>query len=421
MRARVALGASLLAASVLLAGCLAYTSPSPVTSADAGGSGLDAAGNATPSTPGNVPGSVPATLLSVDGPANHDTVVRNGSFTYYQSFYPAGWATGTYEDGIELTEKIPVGVPAQINVTLEYQEDFQNYVGLDLAVQGAQIYSEETVTSASQRTVWLDATVARHDADDRVVVQAEGYLPDDGSSEYTMRARVGAHTDIVTPRVPTLIDVPSEAQGFRLGFTGAEGSFQAMVWDPADRLVGQYEVGPGPAQADDVTVRLGGEHPPGRYVVLVEDVELAPGHRHDAGEPHHHHGVHAATLAPDDRAQAEPLELEYRWGGNKTVRSGQTVRWQPTFSKAPLQAGLVATPAGQPFTVNPATLSGHLRSPSGPVVDFDGHGFLLGFGGYAWISPVGHDALDEGTYRASFSNGGGTPVSVTHVAAFYQR
>lgn len=423
MRARVALAAFLVAASAGLAGCLAYTSQSPVVPADQGqGQGLQPAGNATPSVPGAAPGAaaVPGTLYAIDGPANHDTVIRNGTFTYYQSFYPAGWAAGTYEDGVVLTEKIPVGVPAQINVTIEYQENIFNYVGADLVADGAEVYEHQVVTSFSQQTVWLEATVVRHSPDDRVMVQAEGYYPDDGDSEYTMRARVGAHPDIVTPRVPTQVHVPSNADGFRLGFDGAKGSFQAMVWGPSDRLVGHYKVNPRPGEPDNVTVDLDGQHPPGRYVVLVQDVELAPGHT-DGGAPHHHHGVHARTLAPAPQASVEPLELEYRWGGNRTVGSGETATWSPTFPTAPIQAGLVATPAAQPFTVNPATLSGHLRSPSGTLVDFDGEGFLLGFGGYGWIAPVGHDALDDGTYEASFTNGGGTPLKASHVAAFYQR
>lgn len=420
MRARVALAVLVLAAAGL-AGCLAHTSPSPVVPADEDGT-PQATNDATPSTPGPTPAApaAPGTPYVLDAPGSHDTVVRNGSFTYYQSFYPAGWAAGTYEDGIDLTGKIPVGVPAEINVTLEYDQEIVNYVGLDLVADGAEVYDHQVVTSFSDQTVWLEATVARHDDDARVVVEAEGYYPDDGTSEYTMRAQVAAHPDLVTPRVPTEINVPSEAQGFRLGFEGADGAFQATVWDPLDRLVGHYRVHHGPGEPDNVTVELGPEHPPGRYVVLVHDVELAPSHSHPDA-PHHHHGVYARTLAPTPHAEVDPLELRYTWGGNRTAGHGETVGWRPTVPTAPIQAGLVATPTSQPFTANPATLSGHLRSPSGSVVAFDGNGFLLGFGGYSWLSPAGLETLDDGTYRASFTNGGGTPLTVTHVAAFYQR
>lgn len=425
MRARAAFAVLLLVASGL-AGCLASTgstpaAPSSSDAADLGAADPSAAGpSAAPGDgPGRTPGGV-GSPVTVDGEANHETVVRNGTFTAFETCLPAGCFTGAYEQGLDLTEKLPVGVPTTINVTLTYDEATFNYVGLALDVEGAAVYHQRTVGDPGENVVWLEATVARLNPQDEVVVQAQAFYPDDGTTDYRMEAQVGAHPDLVTARAPMEIPVPAEAGGFTLGFTGARGSFDAMVWGPADDLVGHYQVGTGPGQPDNVTVRLDPDHDPGSYVVLVRDVDLGPGHTHAADDPHHHHGVRAATLETGVDVTMEALDLEYRSGGTLTASHGETVTWDPHFSRAPVQAGIVASPIAS-VTVNPGTLSGFLRSPQGTVVDFSGHGYLLGFGGYGWFSPVGADALSGGPQKASFTNAGGTSLEVTQVAGFYQR
>jgi hypothetical protein len=419
MRARSAL-VGLVVLAVALSGCLAATDPAPVTPAD------DDGGNGTTAGPGeDVPDdTVPATPglptpFRIDGQENHVTLVRNGSFTFYQSCLPVGCFTGDSEEGLDLTPETPVGVPAVVNVTLEYDQDVVNYVGLDLAVDGAEVYTLD-VRDGDGQTVHLDAVVARTNPQDEVVVQAQGFYPDDGSAEYTMRARVAAHPGILTHRVPTELQVPAESDGFTLGFADTQGSFQATVWGPSDKLVGHYEVTPDPGEPDNVTVRLGPDHEPGRYVILVRGVSLPPGHTHPSGTNHHHHGVVARPLGDTATPAMQTLGLRYREAGNYPVSSGDSVTWEPTPPKAPLQMGIVARPPSG-LTVNPATLSGSLQSSSGEVLSFQNEGFLLGFGGYTWISSVGDPALDEGTYTARFHNDGGTQVEVGHVVGFYER
>lgn len=418
MRARAAF--VLLVAAAALAGCLAATGPAPVTQT----SGPAAAGVPTPGANGTPSASVPGapalpTPFSVAGPSNHRTIVRNGSFTWYQSCLPVGCFTGDYEEGLDLSPHIPVGVPARVNVTLTYEQDVATYVGLDLAVDGAEVYNLD-ITDAQGRKVWLDAVVARRDPQDTVVAQAQGFYPDDGSSGYTMRARVGAHSDVVTPQVPTQVNVPAEAGGFTLGYDGAEGSFRATVWDPVDKLVGHYRVSSRPGSPDNVTVRLGPDHPPGRYVVLVQDLSLSPGHAHGGSSTHHHHGVVARPLNATAQPRMTTLGLTYQRGGSYHVSSGETVRWEPHFAQAPIQVGILAQPTGG-VSVNPGTLSGSMRSPAGEVLSFRGEGFLLGFGGYGWVSPAGDPALEGGAYHATFRNDGGSSVEVAHLVGFYQR
>lgn len=426
MRARTALVALLAASALLLAGCLASTTPSPVTPASqdgaAGTAGATSTGGSNQSDTPVVPGTnVTADLVhTVDGSTNHDVVVRNGSYTFLETCVPAGCFTGSFEQGLDLTEKLPVGVPAKVNVTLDYDENVGNNVNLDLETDGAEVYSLETAEDFGSNTVWLDATVVRNREDGQVLVQSQVIYPDDGDVSYTMRAEVGAHTTFVPEGVPTAVEVPGEADGFRMGFPTTEGSFDAMVWDPSDRFLGHYQVGNKPGDADEVRVELGPDNPPGEYVVLLSDVEPDVRHTHDADEPHHHHQVRIGPLNATPGLSLDPLEMELRFGGNKTVTSGESVEWQPRFPKAPMRAALIATPPTG-VTVNPATLDGELRSPSGTLVDIRSDGFLLGFGGYLWASDVGAEALDDGRYHASFTNGGGTPLEVTHVVASYQR
>lgn len=424
MRARVALAVVLVAAVAALAGCLAHTGPTPVSPSDV--DAADAAPNGTPATPAvspDVPGTIetPGSVYTVDGPSVHETLVRNGSFQFYQTYYPAGFATGSYQEGLELTEHIPVGVPTRLNVTLDYDQDVFNFVDAALSAPGAEVYAVGSTTDFDEGVVWLDATVARLDPDARVIVRAEGILPDDGSSEYRLDVSIRGHTGIVQPWTPTRIQVPPEADGFRLGFDDAQGSFQAMIWDPTDRFLGHRTVSADPGSPDNVTVRLGPDRPSGDYAVLVKDVELPPDHTHTADTPHHHHGVVATTLNETADARMEPLGMTYRYGANVTVGSGDTARWNPHASKAPIQAGMVASPSKSFVTVNPSTLSGSLRTAGDPVVAFSGDGFLLGFGGYAWISPIADENLDEGSYRATFTNDGGTTLKATHFFGFYER
>lgn len=394
--------------ALLFAGCLGFSDDGEevdTTETDAAPAAQD---------PGDLDESIGnATGLSFAGPSAIFTVAENGSFMAHEGAFVGGAFTGADTRSHDLTESVPSGAPVTLNVTITYEGEYSQLNG-ELVLEEVEVFEDHYYKDFDTNSIYMEATLARTGSGGSVVALVQADLTGASAERsYSLEATIRSHGDAVVPRVPVSIPVTEDSGGFEIEPTSPSGSLpMMMLWGPEDYL-GRLGGGTGALSVD-----LGPADPTGRFVALV------PPTREPGGPAPTFEVVPVnASQAPSDDLQV--VGLEETIGEWHTVDPESSATWSFNRSTAPARAGLVIRPSGTfGLGADPTGfLEGTLASPSGPVVDESqpGIGFYGGQARAEWLSGIGQENLDAGTYEATVSAGPGTTWEATHVLHTLER
>lgn len=407
----------------------------PLTGCIGGGGGstsTDAASGETGggSSPGGTASQAPEATsrpaaLTFDAPAVSTSFTENGSFGPSETCVPAGCATGSYEHTVDITDRIPRGLPVRAEVTLEYQEDLFTFVDADLVAESGEVYNATETASFSESggTIRINATLGRTGNGATFTVVVQGYWPDDGEATYTLDVALEGQPDLVPPQVPVSVPVTDATGGVTLEPLGAAGSgFEALSWTPDDR---RHHLVKSDAAADYGAVD---EHATGRHVILLRPPSESSGPA-GVGNTSLASALRVRPQRPAPDAHLRMLGTEVTAGDAHPVQPGQTVSWQAQAPPTLVEAGIRIDGQGPVQSHGPAqfvreSMEGSLSSSKGPVVQFADDGLLLGVGGsvsYVYESGIGGANLAPGGYEASVTLHDGTPVEARHLFRTYVR
>ena len=341
--------------------------------------------------------------LAFEAPSQTARISQTGTFTTGDGAFAGGSLRGADTREHDLTPEVPTGVPVTVNVTIEYSGETTQLNG-EWLFENVEVYDTHYVKSFEQDTIWMEASLARTGNVGSVValVQADtsGESPE---QEYTLEATITAHGDATLAGVPTAVPVTETSGGFALEAAEGASLGAVNVWGPSGERE-QLEPRSG------VVSRPVGADAAGTYTVLV-----TPG-----GETT---GVAASSIAVrpvnasnPPQAPLDVVPTETTQGSWNTVSSGEDVSWTFEQAQAPVQAGLVARPAGPMATTGPGSLDVQLASPAATVIESSVAGVYGGGVELSWTSELADGDLVTGTYEGQASlDEGGTDWEVAHV------
>lgn len=376
-----------------------------LTLASAGCVSDDAVPAATVTTPGDVP---PPTLDETGSAlARFDqartvatTLWANGTYTLQEHFFPLNWAVSRAGVGpppglrfVDITEKIPRGVP--IRITAE----------LDAAVTDGSV---QVWVEAPFEEVWagewelLDAGHAK--AELRIVHDSDGpvkvglfYDEADRSPEfpYTLRIDVRSDPERLMDSVGGTLDVPID--NATLIVTPDRGGVgpEILIWDPDHHYMGRFELRTG---ATEIPLKDKGTH----LLLLTQgsgDATLAI------------KGVRQPPLLGSATQEFETFEA---------TASTSSIEWSFVADREPIQVGFFASSGTVAMD-----FSGILSSPEGPLIEREFAGGpwvrpVTGFGTWGWTE-MGAPNLVAGNYdaRITFEQAAGPdPIQYGHFVVY---
>ncbi len=368
------------------------------------------ANGTTPGGTGRSPAATDANATLAYRPAELDATVlwRNGSFSTQESCLGGGCltylATGndTTQHTVDLTERIPPGVPARIEAQASHGTGPGGSptatMSLLLATP-ATVYTEDGSSGIAGAT--LNATLART-SDQAVLLNVSAGLAEPDGTEYTLRVQVEPMAGSVPSAVPTAVTLSDQDQG--VVASGPEDrETTLMAWGPDDSFLGTYNV------TGRTALGLPNGSGPGAYVLLVGGQEAN------------------VTLSAPGGGTLEVLDLRIELGEpHEATGPPGDLTWSFQPSGVPLAAGFYVRfdPGAGIYT----PWSGQVRSPHGPVAEAWTGGIGLNLdspnGDGTTSVHLGDPAdpdLAHGTYEGSFEHNGTARVSVGGAWLTYER
>lgn len=376
--------------AVGLAGCVgdAPSEPQAPASDDPAadnGSALRTPAPETSGRPATFPGAPVQTVLW-----------KNGSFGPHEACVPAGCVAGTSDQGLDLSEVVPVGAPTRIVADLSWEGQGPDAVFLDLEASDATVY-RSTVDRGSQR-IHLESLLVRRDGGTVRLVVSYGFpqATTDGTLDYRLRTDLASEPRTVPVGIPVKVPVGDSAD--RLGVRPLNGSeVRAWLWGPDDALAARMDLAAAPYWVE--LPEAAGDH-----VLYVHEAD----------------GPVAVATDGDPAGPMEALEVRRAQGQAREIPAdGSAASWSFELDRTPLGVGVyVANGTSGTYTISGP--EARIASPQGDVFALSSDGIFSGTGSLAWWA-IGDGDLVTGTYEATFQVQAAADTRVGHLVVDYVR